>query len=312
MAFTPQDFILQDLSPVPEGLEKALLEYDSKSKLILVRTEDATNGGYKYQSVYLGNELNNNVLTGLPDEYHHAKDQLLFFAIYEDGTYYAMKQKLKYNFKEDKSFFVKYDVDDFTLEDATTIFNVLKATVFIQLESNVTARDKAVLEILEKDVYLEEVYAHMIEERDELLRESDYRVLDDYPETFSGEKVLWTQWRAALRDVVRAPNSFENQLDYLIYKAEFKWPVDPLVYHAEYRESGRYLETDDQYSVYPESASTSKQLYIRRREVAIINNQKLRNERGVPVDKQLYDIMVQYKLSEGLFDFDISTLTVTE
>ena len=312
MAFNPNDFVLQDLSPVPEGLEKALLEYDSKAKLILVRTTDATNGGFKYQSVFLNATLNENLLNNIPDEYSHPKDRLLFFAIYEDGSFYAMKEKMKYSFKEDKSYFIKYDVDDLTTEDATAIFDVMKSTVFVQMTANENARNKAALQVLEKQEYLDELYNALLGDRDTFLRESDYRVLDDYPETFEGEKVLWTQWRAKLREIVKPSTSFESELDYLVYAEEFKWPVDPLVYHAEYRDSGRYLETDDQFSKQPESVSSPRQLRIKRQQSAIINSQKLRDERGVPVSKQMLEIIERYDLCEGLFDFDINQLTVAE
>ncbi len=310
MAFNPNDFILQDMSPVPEGLEKSLLEYDSKAKLILVRTTDDTNGGFKYQSVFLNSKLNENLLNNIPDEYSHPKDKLLFFAIYEDGSFYAMKEKMKYSFKQDKSFLVKYDVDDFTTEDAKEIFETMKTTVFVQMTVNENARNKAALAVLEKREYLDDVYNTMLSERDTFLRESDHRILDDYPETFDGEKVLWTQWRAKLREIVKGPDSFESNIDYLIYVEEFKWPVDPVVYHVDYRDSGRYLETDDQYNKQPNAISSPRQQKIIIQQDAIINSKKLRDERGVPVSKQILEIIEKYELCEGLFDFDINELSL--
>jgi hypothetical protein len=306
--FNPNDFILQEIAP-PEK-KSTILEYDSKSRMILVRVFDKENET-KYNAIYLSEQLNKNILTNIPSELSDEKDKIVLFGIYDDGTFIMFKEKMKYDFATKQAKWVKYEVTDATNEDAKEIFTVLKSAVFIQQTTDSEERNNAILEILTKDQYIDELYNNLIFKRDDLLRNSDYRILTDYPELFEGEQNLWIKWRNELRECVKESNNFNDELDYLIYLQEFKWPVDPLVYYSKYpNKEVEYLSTDDQYSLVPEKISTEIQDFIRKNSIGIINQQKLRNEQGIPVEKQIYDIIRKYNLSQDLLDFDLSKLNV--
>lgn len=306
--FNPSDFILQEIAP-PEK-KSTILEYDSKSRMVLVRVFNKENET-KYNAIYLSEQLNQNILTNLPPELSDDKDRIVLFGIYDDGTFMMFKEKMKYDFATQQAKWVKYEVTDATVEDAKEVFAVLKSAVFVQQTVDSEERNNAILEILTKDEYIDELYNNLIFKRDDLLRTSDYRVLSDYPELFEGEQELWIQWRTELRNCVRSLNDFSDELDYLIYVQEFKWPVDPLVYHSKYpNKEVEYLSTDDQYDRMPEKVSTSFQEIVRKNSIAIINQQKLRNEQGIPVNKQILDIIKKYSLNQDLLDFDLSKLNV--
>jgi hypothetical protein len=306
--FNPNDFILQEIAP-PEK-KSTILEYDSKSRMILVRVFNKENET-KYNSIYLSEQLNQNILTNIPSELSDDKDKIILFGIYDDGSYIMFKEKMKYDFATQQAKWIKYEVTDVTTKEAKEIFNVLKSAVFVQQVSDVEERNSAVLEILTKQEYIDKLYNDTIIKRDDLLRTSDYRVLPDYPEIFSGEKELWIKWRDELRNCVKLSETFDNELDYLIYAQEFKWPIDPLVYYSKYPNNEvDYLSTEDQYSAVPEKVSTGVQEIIRKNSIAIINQQKLRNEQGIPVEKQIYDIIKKYNLSQDLLDFDLSQLNI--
>lgn len=306
--FNPSDFILQEIAP-PEK-KSTILEYDSKSRMVLVRVFNKQNET-KYNAIYLSEVLNENILTNIPSELSDDKDRIILFGIYDDGSYIMFKEKMKYDFATQQAKWVKYEVFDVTTEEAKEIFSVLKSAVFIQQVSDTEARNNAVLEILTKDEYINDLYNKTIIKRDDLLRTSDYRVLPDYPELFAGEKDLWIKWRDELRSCVKSSKDFTDELDYLIYAQEFKWPIDPLVYYSKYPNNEvEYLSTEDQYDIVPERVSTEVQNIIRKNSINIINQQKLRNEQGIPVEKQIYDVIKQYNLSQDLLDFDLSKLNI--
>lgn len=306
--FNPNDFIVQEIAP-PEK-KSTILEYDSKSRMILVRVFSKENET-KYNAIYLSEQLNQNILTNLPSELSDEKDKIVLFGIYDDGTFMMFKEKMKYDFATQQAKWVKYEVTDANVDDAKEVFAVLKSAVFIQQTVDSEERNSAVLEILKKDEYVDELYNNLIFKRDDLLRNSDFRVLSDYPEVFEGEQNLWIEWRNALRECVKPSSDFNDELDYLIYLQEFKWPIDPLVYYSKYQNTEiEYLSTEDQYSNIPEKVSTGIQEFIRKNSIAIINQQKLRNEQGIPVEKQIHDIIRKYNLSQDLLDFDLSKLNV--
>ncbi len=306
--FNPNDFILQEIAP-PEK-KSTILEYDSKNRMILVRVFNKENET-KYNAIYLSEQLNQNVLTNIPAELSDEKDKIVLFGIYDDETFIMYKEKMKYDFATQQAKWVNYEVTDATVDDAKEIFSVLKSAIFIQQTTDSEERNNAVLEILTKDEYIDDFYNKLVNRRDDLLRTSDYRILSDYPEFFDGEQILWIKWRDEVRNCVKPFSDFDDELDYLIYLQEFKWPVDPLVYYSKYpNKEVEYLATEDQYNATPERVSTGVQEIIRKNAIAIINQQKLRNDQGIPVNKQIYDIIKKYNLSQDLLDFDLSNLNI--
>jgi hypothetical protein len=306
--FNPSDFILQDISE-PEN-RSTILEYDSKNRMVLVRVFSKENE-VKYNSIYLSEQLNNNILTNIPSELSDDKDRIILFGIYDDGSYVMFKEKMKYDFATKQTKWVRYEVFDVSTESSKEIFNVIKSAVFVQQTIESEARNSAILEIVNKEEYLTKLYDTNILIRDKLLRESDYRVLPDYPELFPGEKEMWLKWRDELRVSVKVYEDFEDSLDYIIYHNEFKWPMDPLVYYSKYpNKEIEYLSSSDQYEDLVEKISTSVQEIIKQNISQILTQEKLRNEQGIPVEKQIYDTILKYNLCQDLLNFDLAKLNI--
>lgn len=306
--FNPEDFIIQDITP-PET-KKPILEYDSVNKLVFVRFK-TNDGSFKYNSIYLGKELNDKLLTAIPDDWSNDKDLILTFAIYDDGDFVLFKQKYKYNFTTQKAEQKKYECTDFTLKEAKELFEILKSLLFIKQTSLENEKVNAITEILSNNEYLDFRYQEQINERDNLLRSSDYRILPDYPELFEGEKELWIKWREKLRTIVVPKEEFEDTLDWIIHIESFKWPADPIVYHNNYpNHDVEYLSSEDQYSQQPSLISTDIQNKIRKS--ALTSAYEVYRQKGnkIPVDKQIYDIIVKYSLLEDFMDLDINQLEV--
>ena len=306
--FNPEDFIIQDITP-PET-KKPIIEYDSVNKLVFVRFKK-DDGSYVYNSIYLGKELNDKLLSSIPDEWSNDKDTIINFAIFDDGEFYLYKEKYKYDFTTQEARKVKYQSNDFTLEDAKELFNILKSLLFIKQTTTEVEKIDAIVDVLLDNEYLDYRYQQQVDERDNLLRSSDYRILDDYPELFEGEKELWLQWREKLRTIVLAKEEFEDTLDWIIHIESFKWPIDPLIYYQNYPELDvEYLSTEDQFSQQPALVSTELQSKIRKSALTSAYAAYRQQESKIPVDKQIYDIIIKYSLLEDFMSLDINRLEV--
>jgi hypothetical protein len=90
--FNPDDFVFEKL-PSPDE-RKTIMEYDSKNRLILLRTKDDT-GNYIYNTVVISQAINQNILKNIPNEWSNDNDRIIVFAIYEDGEYIIEKEKMK-------------------------------------------------------------------------------------------------------------------------------------------------------------------------------------------------------------------------
>lgn len=310
-AFNPNDFILQDIAS-PDN-RKTLVEYDAAHRMMLFRVKEFNNGQEEinYKAIYFKENINNNFLSSLPDEFSSDKDQLLLFSIYDDGTYDLVKQKMKYDFSSQTTRWVKYESNELTTEEAKEIFETLKSMLFIQQVLEKKEKNDAILEILNKQEYFDIRYNNFCNQRNVLLRESDYRVLDDYPESFTGEKDLWIKWRDILRTYVKSSADFETGLEYIQYCESFTWPVDPLVYYSKYPELNvEYLSSEDQYRSQYESISSEEQKRISSNILSASAEAILRSEKGIPVSKQVLDIIEKYRLLDGILELDINELTL--
>lgn len=312
-AFNPNDFILQDIAP-PED-RRTLMEYDAAHRMILVRTKTITNNeeNIGFKAIYITHKVNQNFLGNLPETMHNDRDRIVLFGIYEDGTYDLVKEKMKFDFTTQTTRWVKYETKDWTLDQAKEFFEALKSMLFVEQVLQTQQKDNDILAIVNKQEFFDLRYNDFCTTRDNLLRESDYRVLPDYPETFEGEISLWNQYRECLRSCVKSPNDFTDSLDYIQYCETMTWPIDPLIYHEKYPNLDvTYLQTEDQFAQRYEQVSTEAQKKISSNVLQAAAEVKERNENGIPVSKQIYDIIEKYKLVEDVLQFDITKLTVGE
>jgi hypothetical protein len=243
--FNPDDFIFEKL-PSPDE-RKTILEYDSKNRLILLRTKDSDKE-YVYNSVVISTKMNQNILENIPDEWSNDNDKIILFAIYEDGEYILEKEKLKYDFSTKTTKKVQYTSNFMTVTQAKELYNVLTAAIRIDTETKNYTSAKEYLELSKKSYYLTQFNKknnHFIEE---LLRGTDHKVLPDSPEIFENEKEMWVTWRNKLRELDKVSSDFETDLDYLIWMEEMKWPIRPDQYYKKYPKLEKdYLSTDDQF-----------------------------------------------------------------
>jgi hypothetical protein len=302
--FNPDDFVFHKVL-TPED-NPTLLEYDAKNRLILVRmiNPDKT---HEYNVIHLSEIVNNNLLKYLPDKWTNENDRILVFAIRANGEYMLEKEKLKYNFETKETHWIQYQYKNLSLEDAKEIFESLKAVVFIQNTKNQNDQNSELLELARTEFYLDAMYLRKKATADSWLRQTDWRVIPDAPQTFEGEMELWKQWREYLRTCVKKPSDFDTDFDYLVYNSDFKWPINPETYHTRYPEHNvDYLSTDDQFSFSDVSITEERLDYMTEQMNLAVKKAKLEQEQGTSISRQMYKIIERYSLLDGIENVNLN------
>lgn len=302
--FNPEDFVFEKIS-LPED-NPTILEYDALHKFVIVRVSSKIKQS-EYQACQLSSQVNTNLMEGLPDKFSNRNDRIVLFYIRKDGTYKLTKEKLKYDFKSKESTWVKYDYDSLTLEEAKELFDAIKASVWLQDAINIEKATQSTIELAKKDVYLDRMYVEKLNYRNKILRDSDWRILDDAPQSFDGERDLWIKWRDTLREIVKAPSEFENEMEYLIYNEEFRWPYNPEQYHnIDPEHNEEYLSSDAHWSVSKNvDMNQDKMEELTAKVNEYISRVKHREETGMPVTTQMMRVLEKYKLLENIDDLKL-------
>jgi hypothetical protein len=310
LKFNPDDFVFQPL-PSPDE-KKTVLEYDAKNRLVLLRTKDE-DGNLVYNSVFINKQINDNILNNIPDEWSNNNDRILIFAIYESGEYILEKEKMKYDFNTKSTKWVNYSCNHLTIEQAKQLYEILKAAIYLDKEVKKYKDVSEFLELSKQTYYLKQFNKKNVDFIDKLLRESDWRILPDYPEQFNNEKEMWILWRSKIRELNKTPEDFEDSLDYMIYLEELKWPIRPDQYNVKYPEHQvEYLETDDQYIKSPEFLDYTQETEYMENVIKFNEILKKYEEQGITVNATLSNLIKRYDLIKELKEFKDLKLTEEE
>ena len=307
MTFNPEDFVFQ-ATKLPEE-NPIILEYDAYQKLILMRV-DAGDSHY-FQTAVLDETLNNNLLDNLPDRWNHRNDKLAFFYVRKDGQYGLEKQKLKYDFKTRTSKWVRYTYDNFTAEDAKELFDAIKALIWAKNEIEEAQKEDSLLEITSREAYQNQIYLWLCTDRDSLMRNSDWRVLEDTPDTFDNEKELWKKWRDAVRNCIPDIETFDDIVEFLVWYEDFKWPLNPHQYHGlDPEHTTVYLEEDNHWDRYAKVGFSNESKLRQERQLnAYVSRVKQRAEQGLEVTTEMYNVLKRYKIFDDTYLNDVQIYT---
>lgn len=308
MAFNPEDFTFERILPPEEY--KPILEWDALHRLIVLRTKE--NNEWVYLATKLDAQINSNLHNYLPDEWSHENDRIVSFSIYEDGKYLLEKEKLKFDFENKTSKWVRYEYKGLEYNQVKELFNVLKAALEVQRVDDLTNRSRAIVDVASSVEYLSKVDEDKQMKAKLLLRGSDWTQLPDAVETFPGELDLWLKYRNFIRDNVKKPSDFDDVLDFLIYDEEFRWPIDPFKYHEiDPEHSVEYLSVPGHFKFTVEGTGiyAIEQIIGTVRESALIEQKRIA-EGGIPVQKQIWDKIEQYRLNDGLTGAIIDNLRI--
>lgn len=167
--------------------------------------------------------------------WHSSKDKLDNFKYYSTGKYSCQRSKLKHDFSSDTSYWATYQFTGASQSQVDALYE--KFLTFY--EALRTVREEQVLEkvkeIDDSVIFWEQRYFKARRQKNDLLYQSDWRVLPDVVDTFEGEKDMWIAWRSYIRNsILRHPSEFENNLAYFRYTYDIKYPVDPKIYRKLY------------------------------------------------------------------------------
>lgn len=214
----------------------------------------------------LSGELKVQILPELRDKFfsscidafwHTDKDELEYFAYYSTGSYFCQRKKLKYDFKENVSYWTTYTFTGATKDQAKDLYEKIKSFIDVLNEVKRIKYEQVVKKLNEEELFFDQRYTKKVTEKNEMLASSDWRVLPDIVDKYPGEKDMWIKWRATLRnETVKNPREFERGLDFMKYLYELKWPIDPEIYWEKYPNGEvEYLSTEDQWVKYDTEAS---------------------------------------------------------
>tara|TARA_B100001250_G_scaffold46655_1_gene36559 strand:- start:5355 stop:6278 length:924 start_codon:yes stop_codon:yes gene_type:complete len=173
------------------------------------------------------------------DEFWHTdKDQLELFQYFNDGKYFCQRRKQVYDFQTETYYQQTYSFTSGTAAQAEELyksvqdfFYVVEQVKSLQVEEKVQGLDDEV-------IFWEQRWRKLLRQRNNMLGLSDWRVLPDIAEKYTGEKADWVKWRQWLRDnTLPSPTDaqFEGSgLKYFKYTYELKFPIDPSNYRRLY------------------------------------------------------------------------------
>lgn len=310
MAFNPDDFQFERILP-PEEV-KPIMEWDALHRLMVVRVKQ--NNEWTYHSTMLDAQVNTNLHNNLPDEWSSENDRIVSFSVFENGDHIFEKEKLKFDFSTKKSKWMRYEKNDLTEGQVRELFDIMKAALAVHQADNEILNTKAIVDVATREEFLTKSAEIMKNTQQTLLRGSDWSQLPDATEKFDGEIELWTAYRAFIRDNSLTVSDFTDVLDYLIWEEEFRWPIDPYSYHEQDEDhETTYLSIPQHFkrNVYSTGQYATEEISGGISRAATLEKQR-QLEGGIPLGKQIWDKINQYRLNEGLTGAVIENLNITE
>jgi hypothetical protein len=262
----------------------------------------------------LDSQINTNLHSNLPDEWSNENDRIVSFSVFEDGDHIFEKEKLKFDFSTKQSKWLRYEKNDLTAGQVKELFDILKAALAVQQIDTEIVKSKAIIDVATRTEYIVTTSEEKNELQTKLLRSSDWSQLSDATEKFSDELEMWSAYRTYLRENIKAPEDFDDLLDYLIWDEEYNWPIDPYAYHAlDPDHETPYLSVPQhfKFNVYETGSYATAEIVGSIKQSAILAK-KRQDEGGLPLNKQIWDKINQYSLNEGLSGAVIENLNITE
>lgn len=283
------------------------IEIDFLNELIIFPSQPTYVQGETpaYRKIPITKEIANRFLNEQVDIYWHSeKDQLEFFASYSDGSYFCQRKRLRYDFKTKVNYWSTYNFSDASSEQVSSLTKKVTDLYLALTEIKAVKYDTVFEEINKELMFFDQRWAKKFREKQMMLSASDWRVLPDVEDSYTGEKDMWIKWRSSMRnDTVKKPTEFETGLDFLKYLYAHKWPIDPKKYKTLYpNREVEYLATEDQWVVYDTEASTD---FTDTRLINMMNNSDVYREKIVDIKSSVYNMMKDLRLEEfAEIDYD--------
>jgi hypothetical protein len=230
--------------------------------------------------------------------------------VYNDGTYYCQRKRVRYDFESKSNYWSTYNFSGASKDQVESLKN--KVIDFVSaLREYKSVEYQGVIDKIDQEViFFDQRWLKKFREKQMMLAASDWRVLPDVEDSYPGEKDMWIKWRATMRsETVKKPQEFENNLEFLKYLYDHKWPIDPKKYKEAYPNGEvEYLSTDDQWVGYDTEASTD---FVDSRLINILNTSTVYREKVVDIKKSVYNLIKELRL-EDFAEFNYDQYNIVE
>jgi len=237
--------------------KKAVLELDFLNR-ILADTENTIvwkDGNVTVPSRVLDKDHLDRFLGILDSFWHTEVDQLERVVFYDDNSLFCQRKKLKYDFSSGQKVYTTYTFVGYTTDQVIELRK--KIVDFIQASDHARLLKvrRYVSKVDENILFYDKTYLKRMQERNNILNATDWRVLPDVEDSYPGEKDMWKKYRQTVRGLtLEKLEDYPTPLDFFKAVKTFKWPIDPKFYWDQYPEGldndgnpVEYLSTDDQW-----------------------------------------------------------------
>jgi hypothetical protein len=274
---------------------------------------------YRSDAISLSPEQIDELSSLIPDRWHNAKDKITHFVINEKSEYFCEKEKQVFNFATKSTELKWYEYDAYTKEEAQELTQVI-----FDYYNNLKIRKlKNIKEKMRSDFNnLSYFKTYLIQMRNEMLKESDYIMMPDYPMS-EIEKQKWTEYRQNLRDLT-AQEAWVNR-DYL----NIEMPVSPNL-EQQYSYTLALFERAG-INVNACETSEDKELFLRKLTTFVVRQNIINSlvelglpninkivipqaaefSTGIPTDVTNFDVAKLFDDVESLIDEEIAKIDVT-
>jgi hypothetical protein len=287
---------------------KPNIEIDFLNKYIFTPSDDITSSVASVKTI--DDNLLQKFFENIDPFWHTENDQLQYFIHYNNGEYLCQRKKLKYDFNTKTNYWQTYNLKNVPQDKINELLNRIQAFVILNADVKKFLAISEVKEIGQESVFYERRLIKKIAEKNAMLSASDWRVLPDVVDTYSGEKDMWMKWRNTLRkETIKRPEEFGNGLEFLKYLYDLKFPVDPKLYFQLYPEGKddegnqvEYLSTPEQWVKYDVEASTD---FITSNAIRALNYTKGYIESRVRVKKSILEVLKEFNVSALYPEYNI-------
>lgn len=272
----------------------------------------------KFRQLEIDADLKTKLMEKLTEFWHTDVDKLEAFAYYNDGHYICQRKRQKYDFKTESSYWTDYQFKAATSEQARELAIIVEAVFHIQQKAKVINSVEKMEKRLKEHNFFESKYLKRIREKGILLKATDWRVLPDIEDSYTGEKAMWIAWRAKIRSIsVPEPGTYATPLEFAKALYSQTYPIDPKLYRQKYpdgkledgvTDAPAFMDENDaeQWTKYDDDASSD---FFNDRLIAHLIMAKQRNSSKTIVRKELYDVIQTFAIEDIYDDFDGSAFT---
>tara|TARA_X000001036_G_scaffold246013_1_gene229380 strand:- start:12298 stop:13239 length:942 start_codon:yes stop_codon:yes gene_type:complete len=250
-------------------------------------------------------------LNSLDDFWNTENDQLQVLSFFSDGSLFCQRKKQKFDFVNDQKVYTTYTFVGYTEDQVSELLTKVKTFI----ETNKLAKEikinQYVTKIDENILFFDKTYLKRLQEKNTILSVTDWRILPDVVDSYTGEKDRWILYRQKIRNMgIKPVKEYATPLEFFKAVRTLKWPIDPKTFHDLYPDNVNtagdvveYLGTDDQW-VERDTDSSRDLIESRLSHIIAMRQNYVKAERETTSDvKEMMKLLQLEDFVEGGIDY---------